>query len=148
MTRAARDLMISKHRVGIVDGDRELTDLALLDGEADLVDGQADEITPGKGIRTRQEIAAWIRTSAQHTYHPACTARIGSPQDGAVDSELRVHGVERLRIADCSVMPTVTRGNTHAPTVMIGERCAEFIRRPAAGAYATESTPVTAGESR
>jgi choline dehydrogenase len=108
----------------------------------------ADEITPGTDVRTREQIAAWIRTTCQHTYHPACTARIGSPQDGAVDSELRVHGVERLRIADCSVMPTVTRGNTHAPTVMIGERCAEFIRRPAAGAYATESTPVTAGESR
>jgi choline dehydrogenase len=105
------------------------------------------EITPGPNVRTRLEIAAWVRTTCQHTYHPACTARIGSPEDGAVDSELRVHGVERLRVADCSVMPTVTRGNTHAPTVMIGERCAEFIRRPASASTATQP-PVTAGETR
>jgi choline dehydrogenase len=105
------------------------------------------EITPGADVRSREEIAAWIRTTCQHTYHPACTARIGSPQDGVVDSELRVHGVERLRIADTSVMPTVIRGNTHAPAVMIGERCAEFVRRPAA-ASAASPTPVTAGETR
>ncbi len=104
----------------------------------------AGEITPGPQIRTREEIAAWIRTTCQHTYHPACSARIGSPEDGVVDPELRVHGVERLRIADCSVMPTVTRGNTHAPAVMIGERCAELIRAggrsvatPAAAALST-----------
>ncbi|HTX46976.1 MAG TPA: GMC oxidoreductase, partial [Solirubrobacteraceae bacterium] len=108
----------------------------------------AEEITPGQNIRTREEIAAWIRTTCQHTYHPACTARIGSPQDGAVDPDLRVHGVERLRVADCSVMPTVIRGNTHATAVMIGERCAEFVRRPAAGTASAEPTPVTAGESR
>jgi choline dehydrogenase len=94
----------------------------------------ADEITPGKEARTRDELAAWIRTTCQHTYHPACTARIGSPTDGAVDAELRVHGVDGLRVADCSVMPTVIRGNTHAPAVMIGERCAELVRRRRIGA--------------
>jgi choline dehydrogenase len=89
----------------------------------------ADEITPGKEVRSRDEIADWIRTTCQHTYHPACTARIDSPHDGAIDPELRVHGIEGLRVADCSAMPTVTRGNTHAPAVMIGERCAELVRR-------------------
>ncbi|HWE34645.1 MAG TPA: GMC family oxidoreductase N-terminal domain-containing protein [Solirubrobacteraceae bacterium] len=106
----------------------------------------ADEITPGRDVRTRDEIAAWIRTTCQHTYHPACSARIGSAADGVVDPELRVHGIERLRIADCSVMPTVTRGNTHAPAVMIGERCAEFIRAGAGGARTSASSsavPVT-----
>ncbi|HEV3055989.1 MAG TPA: GMC family oxidoreductase N-terminal domain-containing protein [Solirubrobacteraceae bacterium] len=107
----------------------------------------AAEITPGADVRTRDEIAAWIRTTCQHTYHPACSARIGSPQDGVVDPELRVHGIERLRVADCSVMPTVTRGNTHAPAVMIGERCAELIRAGAGGARAASSAaaavPVT-----
>jgi choline dehydrogenase len=96
----------------------------------------AGEITPGPSVSTREEIAAWIRATCQHTYHPACSARIGSPQDGVVDPELRVHGIERLRIADCSVMPTVTRGNTHAPAVMIGERCAELVRRRGAGSTA------------
>ena len=86
------------------------------------------EITPGDGVRTREEIKNWIRTTVQHTYHPSCTARIGSPTDGVVDPKLRVHGVDGLRIADTSVMPTIIRGNTHAPAVMIGERCSDFIK--------------------
>lgn len=86
------------------------------------------EITPGPGVRTRDEIAAWVRSSAQHTYHPTSSARIGTPHDGVVDPHLRVHGVEGLRIADCSVMPTIIRGNTNAAAIMIGERCADFIR--------------------
>jgi choline dehydrogenase len=106
----------------------------------------ADEITPGADVKTREQIAAWIRTTCQHTYHPSCTARIGSPQDGVVDPELRVHGIERLRIADCSVMPTIPRGNTHAPAVMIGERCAELLRRTAASSGSLPlRSPVTAG---
>jgi choline dehydrogenase len=109
----------------------------------------ASEITPGPQVRSREEIADWIRASCQHTYHASCTARIGSPEDGVVDSELRVHGIERLRIADCSVMPSVTRGNTHAPAVMIGERAADLIR--GAGSTASPATPettVTAGGQR
>ena len=86
------------------------------------------EITPGSDVTTRDEIAAWVRTSAQHTYHPTSSARIGTPEDGVVDPQLRVHGVEGLRIADCSVMPTIIRGNTNAAAIMIGERCMNFIR--------------------
>lgn len=100
----------------------------------------AAEITPGADVRTREQVAAWIRTTCQHTYHPSCSARIGSPEDGVVDTELRVHGIEHLLIADCSVMPTIPRGNTHAPAVMIGERCAELLRRTAA-ATSPESLP-------
>lgn len=58
-------------------------------------------------------------------YHPACTCRIGS----VVDSHLRVQGVRGLRVADASVMPNITSGNTNAPCIMIGERCADFIKR-------------------
>ncbi|MEV6558182.1 GMC family oxidoreductase N-terminal domain-containing protein [Nocardia sp. NPDC051756] len=86
------------------------------------------EITPGAEVRSRDELAAWIRTTAQHTYHPSCSARIGAPGDGVLDTRLRVHGVEGLRVADASAMPTITRGNTNAAAIMIGERCAEFIR--------------------
>ncbi|OHU75916.1 GMC family oxidoreductase, partial [Mycobacteroides chelonae] len=86
------------------------------------------EITPGPGVQTRSEIADWIRTSVQHTYHPTCTARIGTPEDGVVDPQLRVHGVHGLRVADASAMPTVIRGNTNATAIMIGERCADFVR--------------------
>ena len=87
-----------------------------------------EELNPSAGLRTKEELTAWLRATCEHEYHPACTCRIGSPEDGVVDPELRVHGVERLRVADASVMPTVTTGNTHAPTVMIAERCAELVR--------------------
>ncbi|QJY44789.1 GMC family oxidoreductase [Pseudonocardia broussonetiae] len=76
----------------------------------------------------REELTAELRRVCQHTYHPSCTVRIGSPEEGAVDPELRVHGVENLRVADVSVMPTITRGNTQAPAYMIGEKAADMIR--------------------
>jgi choline dehydrogenase-like flavoprotein len=53
---------------------------------------------------------------------------MGADENSVVDTRLRVRGVERLRIADCSVMPTVPSGNTNAGAIMIGERCAEFVR--------------------
>ncbi len=88
------------------------------------------EISPGKAVSSDEEVVRWLRASAQHTYHPACSVRIGPEDEGAVDPQLRVYGVEGLRVADCSVMPSVVRGNTHAPTVMIAERCADLIRQP------------------
>lgn len=99
------------------------------------------EITPGDGVRSRDEIKDWIRTSVQHTFHPSCTARIGSPTDGVVDPKLRVHGVDGLRIADTSIMPTIVRGNTHAPAVMIGERCSDFIKEPQSDSEGGHSSP-------
>jgi choline dehydrogenase len=92
------------------------------------------EINPGPYVRTDDQIAEYVRATVEHTYHPTSTARIGSPQDGVLDPQLRVHGVEGLRVADASVMPSITRGNTHAPTIMIGERCADFIRTGGRGA--------------
>ena len=86
------------------------------------------EIHPGPGVETEEELERWIRRTCEHTYHPACTARIGPEGDGVVDSELRVHGVEGLRVADASVLPVITRANTNAPAIMVGERCAAFIR--------------------
>jgi choline dehydrogenase len=86
-----------------------------------------EELNPSPMLRTKQELTSWLRATCEHEYHPACTCRIGAPQDGVVDPQLRVHGVQSLRIADASVMPRVTSGNTHAPTVMIAERCADFV---------------------
>ena len=63
------------------------------------------------------------------SYHPIGTCRMGSDSMAVVDSELRVHGVAALRVADASVMPTMVSSNTNAPSFMIGERCAEFILR-------------------
>jgi choline dehydrogenase len=67
--------------------------------------------------------------SLSHTlYHPAGTCRVGTDDGSVVDPELRVRGVDRLRVADASVMPTLIRGHTHAPSVLIGERAADLIR--------------------
>jgi choline dehydrogenase len=86
------------------------------------------ELHPGPEARTRRELAAKVRAEVEHTYHPSCTARIGSETDGVVDPDLRVHGVAGLRVADASVFPTVTSGNTHAPSVLVGEKAADLLR--------------------
>ena len=70
---------------------------------------------------------AFVRRAGQTVYHPTSTCAIGP----VVDSELRVHGVEGLRVVDASVMPTITRGNTNAPTIMIAEKAADLITQGA-----------------
>jgi choline dehydrogenase len=84
-------------------------------------------IDPGPGVRSDEQLEAWIRADLQHTYHASCTCRMGRDGDGVLDSELRVLGVEGLRVADASSMPFVTGGNTNAPTIMIGEKAADMI---------------------
>jgi choline dehydrogenase len=82
---------------------------------------------------------AWLEREANTCYHPVGTCAIGA----VVDPELRVYGVEGLRVVDASVMPTVVAGNTNAPTIMIGEKAADMIRgRPplAARARAGDAT--------
>lgn len=86
------------------------------------------EINPGAGRTARKDVEAAIRREVEHTYHPSCTARIGTEEDGVVDPQLRVHGIAGLRVADTSVFPTITSGNTHAPSMMAGEKLAQMIR--------------------
>jgi choline dehydrogenase len=74
------------------------------------------------------ELVEHIREHSQTLYHPVATCAMGSGEDAVVDPELRVRGVEGLRVVDASVMPTVPRGNTNAPTVMVAERAADLIR--------------------
>jgi choline dehydrogenase len=73
-------------------------------------------------------LAAFVRATAGTVWHPVGTCAMGSGPDAVVDPQLRVRGVAGLRVADASVMPVITRGNTNAPTMMIGERAAAFIR--------------------
>jgi choline dehydrogenase len=74
------------------------------------------------------EIVEHVRTWAQTLYHPTSTCAMGTGEDAVVDPELRVHGVDGLRVVDASVMPAVPRGNTNAPTIMIGEKAADLIK--------------------
>ncbi|MCK5771139.1 choline dehydrogenase [Algiphilus sp.] len=81
-------------------------------------------------VRTDEQIRSAIRQRADTVYHPVGTCRMGRDSDAVVDEQLRVHGVAGLRVVDASIMPTVVRGNTNAPTIMIGEKAAEMIRFP------------------
>ncbi len=79
------------------------------------------------------ELDALIRSRADTVYHPVGTCRMGGHADAVVDPTLKARGVEGLYIADASVMPRLVSGNTNAPSIMIGERCAEFVREALAG---------------
>ena len=80
------------------------------------------------GIEDDAALIEIIRNRADTVYHPVGTARMGSDDEAVCDPQLRVRGVEGLYVADASVMPRVVSGNTNAPSIMIGERCAEFVR--------------------
>jgi len=103
-----------------------------------LADLLGERLNPGATVRSREQRVDWLRATAEHFYHPACSCRIGPPEDGAVDAELRVHGVDGLRVADASVMPRITSGNTNAPTYMIAERCAALMLGQAPSAAAAD----------
>ena len=86
------------------------------------------EILPGPGVRTDDEILAYLRAEALTVYHPVGTAKMGTDPMAVVDPvSMRVHGIEGLRVADASVMPTLIGGNTNAPSQMIGEKAARAI---------------------
>src|SRR6201986_1062301 len=91
-----------------------------------------EEIAPGAGLQSDSELLEWVRNNAETTYHPVGTCKMGSDAMAVVDRELRVHGIEGLRVADASIMPTLTSGNTNAPSIMIGEKCAELVQASAA----------------
>jgi choline dehydrogenase len=87
------------------------------------------EIQPGAEVTSDADIDAFIRERAESAYHPSCTCRMGRADDPmtVVDPEARAIGVERLRVVDASIMPSITSGNLNAPTIMIGEKAADMI---------------------
>jgi choline dehydrogenase len=87
------------------------------------------EIAPGPDVTSDDEIDAWTRQHVESAYHPSCSCRMGDPADPmtVVDPEGRVVGVEGLRVADSSIMPSITTGNLNAPTIMIGEKMSDHI---------------------
>ena len=85
------------------------------------------EAAPGADVESDDEILDWIKDTAETAYHPVGTCKMGADPMAVVDHELRVHGLDGLRVADASIMPTLTSGNTNAPSIMIGEKAAELI---------------------
>ena len=88
---------------------------------------QVTEIAPGADRSTDDEIIDWVKRAAETTYHPVGTCKMGQDPMAVVDARLRVHGIAGLRVADASIMPTLTSGNTNAPSIMIGEKAAAMV---------------------
>ena len=86
-----------------------------------------DEIAPGVDIEDDGEMLDWVKKNAETTYHPVGTCKMGNDPMAVVDDQLRVHGIEGLRVADASIMPTLTSGNTNAPSIMIGEKASRMV---------------------
>jgi choline dehydrogenase len=86
-----------------------------------------DEIQPGPAVLRTAELRAYIRSHASTVYHPVGTCKMGNDPLAVVDAQLQVHGVEGLRVADASIMPSIVNGNTNAPAMMIGEKLAELV---------------------
>jgi choline dehydrogenase len=99
------------------------------------------EIQPGADVQSDEEIDAFVRAKVESAYHPSCSCKMGDERDSmaVVDPETRVRGLERLRVVDSSIMPSVTTGNLNAPTIMLAEKAADHIL--GRGMLSTEDVP-------
>ncbi len=102
------------------------------------------EMHPGPDAKDDAGLLKHIAQKAETLYHPVGTCKMGTDAQAVVDSELRVHGVEGLRVVDASVMPTIPGGNTNAPTIMIAEKAADLIRSGAGAGRRAEPVLSTA----
>jgi choline dehydrogenase len=89
---------------------------------------RGEEVAPGATVQSGKALGAYVREVCNTMYHPVGTCKMGTDPMAVVDPELRVHGVEGLRVVDASIMPTSVTGNTNAPTIMIGEKAADLIK--------------------
>jgi len=113
----------------MVDAVKQVREIYFTPPVGDLISG---EIKPGPDVKTDAQIAEWVRDNTQVNQHPLGTCRMGVDDAAVVDPQLRVRGIEGLRVVDASVMPDEPGGNTNLPTIMIAEKTADVIRgRPA-----------------
>jgi choline dehydrogenase len=97
--------------------------------EAKAMDAlRGTEVSPGSEVQSDEEILGYIRANAQTAYHPVGTCKMGTDEMAVVDPELKVRGIQGLRIADGSIMPTLMSGNTNGPIIMIGEKASDMMR--------------------
>jgi len=109
----------------LVAGVRQLREVAAVGPMAEVI---AREVYPGPEVTSDDGLRDAVRAAVETLYHPVSSCRMGGDDLAVVDSELRVHGLEGLRVVDASVMPTLPRGNTNAPTIMIAEKAADLLR--------------------
>ena len=89
------------------------------------------EHAPGSEIVSDEDLMAFARRAGTTIFHPSGTCKMGQDPNAVVDERLRAHGLDGLRVIDASIMPTMTSGNTNAPTIMIAEKAADMIRQDA-----------------
>ena len=109
----------------LVSGVEQARDIASC---APLAHVLADEWSPGAAVQGRDALRATVKDTLESLYHPVSSCRMGTDDQAVLDAQLRVRGIEGLRVADASAMPTLVRGNTNAPSILIGERAADLIR--------------------
>lgn len=126
-------LASSKDQTTLVAGMRLARDLAATPPLSEIVKG---ERVPGPAVDTDEALLDAARRTATTIYHPVGTCKMGIDPSAVTDPELRVYGIERLRVVDASVMPTLVSGNTNAPAIMIAEKAADLILRGSCGAQA------------
>jgi choline dehydrogenase len=96
-----------------------------------------EELVPGPRVESEGELEGFVRQTGVTNHHPSSSCAMGTGSNSVVDPRLRVHGVDRLRVADASIMPSVVAGNTNAPSIMIGEKAAVMILEDRERAVAT-----------
>jgi len=94
-----------------------------------LDDFRGDEVNPGLEVNTNDEIDSWVRANVESAYHPSCTCKMGSENDpmAVVNNKGQVNGIDKLRVVDSSIFPTITNGNLNGPTIMAAEKMADAI---------------------
>jgi len=92
-----------------------------------MQDMRGDEVAPGDARQSDAEILDWLRATSETAFHPVGTCKMGQDDTAVVDEALRVRGMEGLRVADASIMPTLVSGNTNAAAIMIGEKASDLI---------------------
>jgi len=106
------------------------------------------ELFPGDGVQSDADLERAIRAAAGHRSHPVGTCRMGVDEGAVVDAELRVRGIEGLRVADASIMPEIPGGNTNVPSIMIGEKASDLVRDFATFAQLSQERGVDARRGR
>ena len=92
-----------------------------------FIASRGERTEPQPDVKSDDEIEDWIRATASTDFHPSCSCRMGKDESAVVDTEMKVQGLDGLRVVDASVMPKIVSGNLNAPTQMIAARAADFI---------------------